>query len=646
MRDPDRRDANDPRLGVHLDLSDAGAVGVRRRGADARPPIPAGAARRRVRPDGPDRPLGGLGQLYRLGKRHAALRVLGVKHTAVGKDNPVTGDREFFRGVERESLSRALGRLERGIARHQGDAARVAPQVDGGKVGVGGDHGDLEGIDAQHFGDDVGEHRVGALADFRRATEDRHSPAAVAAQLHARMRHVVPIDRQAGARDVAGAREPDAATLGELAELLLPARACDDLLDARAEAHRADAQIVGGERVWWDECLEAQLRRVELQLLGDLVDVDFEGEARLRRTVAALGTARRLVGEGACALEAVAGNVVGHGLQRARVIGARYAVGAVAASVEQRAEMHARDRAVLLHARLHPHQRRVAAAVAVEDLFARERDLDGASGHHRQFGDGDLVVEGIALAAEPAAVRRRDHADPGGREPEDLGQGAVHVMGRLRGAPDRELAVRRPVRYGGVLLHGEVRAPLVEEAVLAHEVGLRKPRLDVAKFEGDDLLQVAAVAVVVDARLRGLQRLLRRGDGRERLVVHGDEMERGRRDVFTYRGHRRDGVAHEPHLALRQGVLVLAHGENAEGNREVAPGERRMYTGKGQGAGGVDGADARVRLSGAEQFGEQHAWEKQVVGELRRSGHLGGGVDFPDRLADDTKLVGGRAVRR
>jgi hypothetical protein len=44
---------------------------------------------------------------------------------------------------------------------------------------------------------------------------------------------------------------------------------------------------------------EAHLGRVEAERVGRLVEVDLEGEARLRRAVAPLGAAGRLVGEGA-----------------------------------------------------------------------------------------------------------------------------------------------------------------------------------------------------------------------------------------------------------------------------------------------------------------------------------------------------------
>src|SRR5207245_10625369 len=67
----------------------------------------------------------------------------------------------------------------------------------------------------------------------------------------------------------------------------------DDLLDARPQTHRADAQPVGGQRVGGDEVLEPQLGRIDPQLLGDLVEVDLEREARLRGAVPAFRTDRK-----------------------------------------------------------------------------------------------------------------------------------------------------------------------------------------------------------------------------------------------------------------------------------------------------------------------------------------------------------------
>ena len=105
---------------------------------------------------------------------------------------------------------------------------------------------------------------------------------------------------------------------------------------------------------------------------------------------------------------------------------------------------------------LKSHQHRMASAMAVEHLLAGEADLHRAIEHQRRLGDRDLVIEGIALAAEAAAVRRRDHADVRGRHRERFGERAMDVVRRLRARPQHELAVRiasrrppRAARSGG-----------------------------------------------------------------------------------------------------------------------------------------------------------------------------------------------------
>ncbi len=52
-----------------------------------------------------------------------------------------------------------------------------------------------------------------------------------------------------------------------------------------------------------------------------------------------------------------------------------------------------------------------------------------------------------------------------------------------------------------MLLHREMRAPLIEEEVLAHEIGVGQRLVDVAELEADRLVQVPLGAVVVDPRL-------------------------------------------------------------------------------------------------------------------------------------------------
>src|SRR5262249_59811638 len=107
------------------------------------------------------------------------------------------------------------------------------------------------------------------------AAEDRAAAAAVELQLHAGLRHGVPVDREARAADVGGAREPEAAPARELAAALFPAGGRDDFVDAWPETHRAHAQEVRGQRVRGLEMALPHSRRIEAEAAGVLVELSF-----------------------------------------------------------------------------------------------------------------------------------------------------------------------------------------------------------------------------------------------------------------------------------------------------------------------------------------------------------------------------------
>ncbi len=88
-------------------------------------------------------------------------------------------------------------------------------------------------------------------------------------------------------------------------------------------------------RVLAQEVAPAQLDRIEAELLGELVELHLEREARLHPAVAALGSAGRLVGEHARRVEAVGGEVVRPGQELARVVRGDQAEGRVRAAVDQ-----------------------------------------------------------------------------------------------------------------------------------------------------------------------------------------------------------------------------------------------------------------------------------------------------------------------
>src|ERR1019366_7672162 len=120
---------------------------------------------------------------------------------------------------------------------------------------------------------------------------------------------VVVVDREARAGKILRAREPDAAPARQLAELVRPVRCAHDPANAFGEADRADVQVVGRERLWLFDDAEAVLGGIELELLGDFIELNLLAEPALRRTVAALGAAWRFVGEDAASLKVIGGGI-------------------------------------------------------------------------------------------------------------------------------------------------------------------------------------------------------------------------------------------------------------------------------------------------------------------------------------------------
>ena len=599
--DPHLVDADDAGLPVGRQLHDAGRVRVGRRRAHARALPFRHRPRRRVGADRAQRAELRLREHDRVRESQRARRIVSVEDAAGRGPQATGGHLELLRRRPEDLVADPARGLDGGVPGHERDPRRVRSEVDRREVGVGGDDADVLGPDPELLGHDVGEHRVGALADVRGAAEHGHAAAAIHLDLHAGVGHGIPVDGQARAADVGRRREADATARTEPPPLPREAAALHHALQALAEADRAHLHLVRGDGTGRQRVAKPPLRRVEPELVAELVDVALERVPRLRRAVAALGTAGRLVGEDPHALELVARDPVRHRLQSAGVVEAGHTVAAVGAAVEGGAEVHGRDRAVALQAGLDPHRHRVAPPVAVEDLLAVERDLHGTPRLHRELGRDDLVAERVRLAAEAAAVGARDDPDVRGGHFQHLGQGAVDVVRRLGRRPQRELPVRAQRRQRRVLLHGQVRVAFEEERVLAEVVGLGEAGLDVPEVERHLLVHVAARAVVVDAGVGPAERLVDRHDRRQHLVVDLDELQRLLRRLLVERGHRRHRVADEAHLVQGERVLVLAHRQDAEGDRELGPDERRRDTPVRGGPRHVDAPDSRVRVRRAQE---------------------------------------------
>src|ERR1700730_13385036 len=168
--------------------------------------------------------------------------------------------------------------------------------------------------------------------------------------------------------------------------------------------------------------------------------------------------------------------------------------------------MHGGERAVLFHASLEFHQARMAAAVAIKDLFTRQANLDGPVQQERCLGYDDLVIKRIALPSKTSAIRGRNDANMRGRHFQNLGESAVKVMGRLGAGPDGQLSFGILDGDRSVLLDREMSIPLIEESIFEDFVGFGKAVVHVAKLQGHTLVNVSFSAVVVNPRFGGLER--------------------------------------------------------------------------------------------------------------------------------------------
>ena len=305
------------------------------------------------------------------------------------------------------------------------------------------------------------------------------------------MRHLVPINRQSRAGQISRARQPHAVAFGQLPEFRIPIRNFHQTSKTFRELDGSQSHVIRSHRARCFDDAKPQLGRIDFQFLGNLVQLHFLPESRLRCAMSAFRPAGRLVRESSAALKAIAWNVIRRRLQRAGVERARHAVRSVRAAINQRLQVHRRDRAVFFHASLESHHHGMAAAMAVENFFARQTNFHGTVEHQRGFGNYDLVIEGIALAAESAAIGCGDHANMSRRHLQHLRKRAMQVMRRLCARPNRQLSIGIFDRHRSVLLDRKMRISLIEKSIFENFVRLREPFFDVAKIQRHELVDVS-----------------------------------------------------------------------------------------------------------------------------------------------------------
>ena len=283
--------------------------------------------------------------------------------------------------------------------------------------------------------------------------------------------------------------------------------------------------------------------------------------------------------------------------------------------------------AVLLDPGTNLHQHRVSAPVTVEDLFSCETDLDWSTEGQRHLCRTDLVIEGIALATEPTTVGASDDPYSCGGQSQHLGQRAVQVVRCLGRGVDGDPIGFLGQSYGCVLLHRQVSIALEVHDVLEDLIRFFEASIDIAELHRQLLVQVALIAVLMDAGLRSGNRLLDRRNRLQRLVLDLHCQCRLVRLVLGESGHRHHRISDKSNLVDAECMLILADRQDTERVGHRIPGQEAHHPWHRTRLGGVDGDDLCVRHRRADQFHVNHAREGQVVGKTGLASYLGATID-------------------
>ena len=238
----------------------------------------------------------------------------------------------------------------------------------------------------------------------------------------------------------------------------------------------------------------------------------------------------------------------------------------------------------------------------------------------RQITDEELLGVDLELAAESTADLRRDHAHLVLPKAEVERDDELHEVRDLRRRPERELA-RLELRGHGARLHRVRDEALVDDALSHFDLGVLERLVDVAALDRVREDEIGAELLVDDRRAR-FERLRRVDHHRKRLVVHRDQIRRSLRGVTRIRDDRGDRVARIPRFVGRDRHVLRAvharngdeHGQHAR-RLELGAREHRDDTGLLLGGGGVDPADAGVRVRTPHERHVRHALQHHVVGE-------------------------------
>src|SRR5882762_10846774 len=121
-----------------------------------------------------------------------------------------------------------------------------------------------------------------------------------------------------------------------------------------------------------------------------------------------------------------------------------------------------------------------------------------------------------------------------------------------------------------------MRVALIEERVFEDFVSFGETLVDIAEFQCDSFVDVALVAVIVDARRWRGQSFFRVGDRSEEFVFDFDQVQSLEGDQFFAGNYGGDRIANVADVSNAQGLLVLTDGKDSVFDGEIFASENEI----------------------------------------------------------------------
>ena len=496
----------------------------------------------------------------------------------------------------------------------------------------------------QYFGDDGGERRMSALADFHRAAMKEYI--AESGHLDAGLRRLVH-----PAAVLEAERQTDPPVGEGIFLALVVADFAGDQFQSLAEV-AVHAAFAGHERLAEiDQVLHAKFKRIHTQAVGDHVHLGFARPACLGAAEAPEWSGGRRIGHDAVAGRPDVPVTVGSGNPITGLLGDQRACIGVSAGIQENLAIAGNQRAVVHHPGLQYQDRRVLG-VGEKVLVVGEGEPDRPAGHPReQYGDGFRFA--VVFRAVAAAHKRDADADTVLGQLEHPAQFLAEREGILTAGRHFDPVAVQPLGDRGEgfqveMLHaGEVKG--VFENMVAGLEDVRRTGLVVEPVAhvgpGAKLGRGAGAIGRDDPHGRLFEQFGRavgecvfdRGDRRKFFVLDLDQAQRRIGDGLGFGGDRRHRVALVPHLIQRDDGLILD--EIAVGRCDIianrVAGQNRMNTGQLAGGRGIYADKPGMGDGAPQRLGVQHAGQRYVGRVAGLAAHLFPRVPAPRRPADN-----------